>query len=312
MRDRLLSTSHALANWVHATERTWHRQLAGLLFLLGIGAYLAVRLDRIGWASLWEARPTEPAFYLLVLLAYLVLPVADTLIYRRLWDIEFWPSLGTFMRKRIYNSAFIGYSGEIFLMVWARRRIEQSDSQIAHDIKDTNILSAAVSTYVSAGLILYALTHAAFHSLTAGEFQYWSIATLLIAGLAPVALLFRKYFMRLPARTALIVMAIHSARFFVGQLLILWQWQIVMPDVGWNNLVTLLAVQILVGRIPLLPNRDLIFISIGIALSGKLAMSPAMVAGLLITTSALQQMFHLVVFLWTSLQRPGHKGFISQ
>ena len=68
------------------------------LVTIAMLVWLGLQLDALGWVKLWAACPREPLFYLLVLAAYCVLPVADTLIYRRLWDIGFWASLGAFLR----------------------------------------------------------------------------------------------------------------------------------------------------------------------------------------------------------------------
>jgi hypothetical protein len=238
-----------------------------------------------------------------VLVAYLVLPVADTLIYRRLWGIGFWRSLGAFLRKRIYNSALLGYSGEVWLLMWARQRVDQADRALAHAIKDTNILSAVVSTYVLAALILYLVTQTAF-GLSDDAFGWWALATLLFAGLAPLAFVFRRHFMVLSAGTALFVLAVHTARFLGGQVLLLAQWKVELPQLGWTMLAALLAVQMLVNRIPFVPNRDILFISLGVALAGTFAVPRAELASLLLTTAALQQVLHLVVMLATSIRLP--------
>lgn len=304
---KLLAAGRAFARRIKAGVGTRHRRAIGWLLALAMIAWLVFRLQRIGWAQVWDARPTAPAFYLLVLLAYLTLPVADTLIYRRLWKIRFWSSLSAFMRKRIYNSSLVGYSGELFLLLWARDRLRLSNGEIAHAIKDTNILSAVVSTYVSAGLIVYVLSHAALRHLAAGAFGFWAGATVLIAALAPIAFIFRRHFMVLTARTALFVLGVHAARFVIGQLFILAQWHVVMPGIGLNTLVTLLAVQMLINRIPFLPNRDLLFIGIGIELSGVLALPQARLASLLVATSALQQALHLAVILATSARMAGSR-----
>jgi len=306
--NRPLAAARELGRWAAAPQRAGWRRAVGWLLMLAVAAYLVVRLQDIGWTELWAARPSSPAYYALVILAYLVLPVADTLIYRRLWGIGFWGSIGAFLRKRIYNSALLGYSGEVYLLVWARGKVAQGDRQLLHAIKDTNILSAVVSTYVLSALILYLVTQTAFPGLSADAFGYWAGGTLLIAAVTPLAFLFRRHFMVMSTATALFVLAIHGFRFIGGQVLLLAQWHVALPLLGWTTLATLLAIQMLVNRIPFLPNRDLLFISIGIALAGTMDMPRAELASLLVMTSALQQVLHLVVMVGTSVRLPRRRG----
>ncbi len=278
----------------------WRKGLA-LLFACAVAAFLVWRLGQIGWGDIWRARPASPGFYLLLVLSYFALPVADALIYRQLWGIRFWQDLPVFLRKRIYNAALVGYSGELYLLAWARKRVAQDDLAIIHMIKDTNILSAAVSTYVSAGVIAWVLTRIDLSRIAAGPFLYWAAATFVIAALIPFSLLFQRRFMLIGGMTAAAVFAIHLARFLLNQLLQLGQWHLEMPGVTGTVLASLLAVQLIVGRIPFLPSRDLLFVTIGIGLSSSLSLPQATIASLLVTTSALQQFLHLVVFAATSL-----------
>ena len=124
--------------------RQWRRPL-GWGLAAAMVLWLGLRLEAIGWTAVWRALPNSPVFYALVLAAYLVLPLADALIYRRLWGTRLRGSLGLFFRKRVYNSALVGYSGEVSLALWARGRVERSDAAILHAIKDVNLLSAVVS-----------------------------------------------------------------------------------------------------------------------------------------------------------------------
>lgn len=312
MRRKFLTTSRAFAEWIGADERARLRTAFGWLFMAGVIVILAAQLHRIGWAELWVTRPTSPLFYLFVVLGYLTLPTADTFIYRRLWRVPFLSMLAACLRKRIYNSALVGYSGEVFLLIWARGRIDRTNSELAHEIKDINILSALVSNYVTAGLIIYLLASGVFWRVAGQAFDLWVIVTLAMAALTPVAFLFRRYFMVLSARIAFSVIGIHILRFLIVQAFLLGQWHVEMPQIGLTALVSLLGVQMLVSRIPVIPNRDLVFISIGIAMSGSLALPQAQIASLLITTTALQQVMHLVVILATSVKSPLRRGLAAR
>ena len=300
---KLIETSRRIAGSFADRRQPPFAKWLGRLFLLGMLAYLVWRLQRVGWTEIWAARPKSLAFYGLLLASYLTLPVADTLIYSRLWKIGFWRSLPAFLRKRIYNAAVVGYSGELFLMMWARRHVPLADRTLAHMIKDTNILSALVSTLISAGLTLYVLVHLPLAALQASHWQYWAAATVVIASFIPIAMICRRKFMLLDAGTAAAVFGVHLARFTVIQILQLGLWTLQLPGAPLNILAALLAVQLLIGRIPFLPNGDVLFVGVGIGLSGPLALPQAALTSLLVTASLFQQVAHLAVYAATSFGR---------
>jgi hypothetical protein len=61
--------------------------------------------------------------------------------------------------------------------------------------------------------------------------------------------------------------------------------------------MTLLAVQIMITRIPLLPSRDLIFLGTGIEMSGFINVSTSSMAGMLLASSVLNKILNLVFFV---------------
>ena len=296
----LFSRLHAALSHAEAKAARFRRPLVWLVTGAML-AWLGFQLDAIGWASIWAARPREPLFYLLLVVAYFVLPVADTLIYRRLWGIAFWPSFGAFLRKRVYNSVVLGYSGEVGLMVWARSRVARSDAQIAHAIKDTNILSAMVSAAAAAGLVAWLALHVSVAQLPAGAIGWWGAVAIAVTGLLPFGLFLHGRVLALERRDTIALLAIHGARFALGMALLVAQWRVALPGSLTGDLVTLLAVQVLVGRIPFVPNHDVLFVGIALAVSGNLALAHHALASVLIITSALQQGLHLVVFAASTL-----------
>jgi len=281
----------------HESLRTW----AARMFVAGMLAYLSWQVIHLGWAEVWAARPRSPAFYLILAASYLTLPLADTAIYSRLWKIGFWRSCPIFLRKRIYNAAFIAYSGEIVLMAWARGRVALPARTLAHMIKDSNILSAAVSTVATAALVLLLAVHFPLRSNQAGPWLWWAIATVAMAGLIPFAAIHRHKFMLLGTRTAAAVFAVHLLRFTLTQSLLVALWSVQLPQAGMGALLALLAVQMLISRLPVLPSRDLLFVGAGIGLSHGLVLPQADVAAMLVTASLFQQAMHLAVFLMTSI-----------
>ena len=296
----LFDRFRAALRYAETSATRYRRPLVGLVTIAML-VWLGLQLEEIGWAAIWAARPREPLFYLLVVAAYFVPPVADTLIYCRLWGIGFWPSFGAFLRKRVYNSVVLGYSGEVGLMVWARSRVARSDAQIAHAIKDTSILSAMVSATATAGLVGWLALHVSVERLPLGAIGWWGAVAIAVAGLLPFGLFLRGRVLALDRRDTIALLAIHGARFALGMALLVAQWRVALPGSLTGDLITLLAVQVLVGRIPFVPNREVLFVGIALAVSGNLTIAHHALASVLITTSALQQGLHLVVFAVSTL-----------
>ena len=65
-----------------------------------------------------------------------------------------------------------------------------------------------------------------------------------------------------------------------------------------------LTTQMVVSRLPFVPNRDLLFLSAGLQMSGTVGVPEQAMAGLLIAGGALTQGSNLVFFLITSLLGP--------
>jgi len=267
----------------------------GRVFIAAMVGWLLWRLYEIGWAAIWAARPRSPSFYLLLVIGYLVLPSADGLIYRRLFRLPFAVLFPMLLRKRIWNAVVLGYSGEVFLMMWARRRVAAPVTEIGHAIKDVNILSAAASTIICAALFGWLL---AAHGLGSQAGRTAGILLLAVPAL-PLLLALRWRLVMLAPGLSAWVLGVHLIRFVTTQLIQLAVWHAALPDIDMGTLGRLLAVQMIVGRLPFLPNRDLLFIGAGLALSGPLALPRAALASLLVTASAIQQLLHAAFFLAT-------------
>ena len=101
------------------------------LFLVTIIGYLLFKLIQIGWDSVLGNLPTQPLFYLIFIIIYLLLPVTEVLIYSLYWKFNPIRSLPIFIKKRIYNTEILGYSGEAYFFVWARKQIHSENRDIS-------------------------------------------------------------------------------------------------------------------------------------------------------------------------------------
>lgn len=267
-----------------------------------IGVIIYQIID-IGVGEVVRNLPTQPLFYGIFFVLYLTLPSAEVLIYRQVWPVKKWMLFKAFLTKRVYNDEVMGYSGEFFLFMWARKYLSEPDKEILKNVRDNNILSAVSSNLVTVVLI----TVLVFADIIAldeliGNVDLFYVGTLAVVVVAVIALIiqFRKYIFGLPFKKAVIIFSIYFSRFIIHNALMMVLWAVVMPEIPLNTWFIFVAIMIIVNRIPFLPSRDLIFMLAGIELSRVLNMTTAAVAGMLLIYSALKKITNLVIFLWLS------------
>jgi hypothetical protein len=144
MIDRLRrlyeTTQH---HWDHFSEsQVGQKLLSGLrwLFVGGIVAYLAYELTTIGWGEVARALPVTPWFYVLLLLMYGTLPLTEAVLYGTAWGAQYRDLLPVLFRKRVLNNDVLGYSGEAYFYLWARRETNLGTGTVLRTVKD-NVVS---------------------------------------------------------------------------------------------------------------------------------------------------------------------------
>ncbi len=272
------------------------------VFIAGIVALLLYQLSGIGWKDIWMSLPTQPLYYVILLAMYLLLPVTESLIYGRLWHLRLRDCLPIMIRKRVLNVDVIGYSGEVYFFMWAKDRISKPGREIMATIKDNLILSSAASIG-AAVLILLGLT-------AAGQLQpglimenprpiYMGIVLSAAMLIGALIYRFRNVIFALPRQVIAAIGAVHLSRFLVGNALLIAQWWVVLPSAPFETWAILLAVSILINRIPFLPSSDLVFVTAGAGLSPLLAIPVAPVVSMLLVRSAVDRVLNVVLFTTT-------------
>ena len=288
--------------WMQFLESKRGRRVlqgARVVFMLGIFAYLVYELRDVSWSEIGAALPTNPLFYLIFLLLYFLLPVAESFIYRITWTFEAWKSLPAFIKKRIYNNDVLGYSGEFYFYTWARKNVGLSDREILKTIRDQNVVSSAASTMIALVLVavfLYIGQINITEWIGPQETSYLvggAVVTLLLAALV---IRLRRYLFSIAAKTALLIFAVHIVRLIVGQALQIGMWAVAMPEVSLPVWFTFAAASIIVSRIPLIPNRDLIFLGLGVSLSGVVGISEAGVFAMLGAITVMGKVINVLFF----------------
>ncbi len=234
--------------------------------------------------------PRNPLFWLVFVLAYFAQPIMDFVIFRRLWGI---PTAGfpALVRKYISNEVLVGYSGELYFYTWARRRAAQDGvpGAIATGapfgaIKDVAILSALVGNVVT--LIMFVIAYPMLGRLDlgiSGRTLLISIAVLLGSSLAVMLLRGRVFSLRRGQLTFVAGMQLIRVLGATGLLAVMWS--LVLPHVVFVDWLILATLRLLISRLPLIPNKDVVFAGVAVLIVGAgsgIAPLMAMMAGLLI------------------------------
>ena len=274
-----------------------------VLFMAALLSYLAYQFTRIGWARILDALPSDGLFYAVFAVLYLALPVTESVVYGLSWDVPFWRGFPAFLKKRVYNKDFFGYSGEVFMYAWARKATALSGREVLHIIKDNTLLSSFASTVFSVLLLLVFLfvgdlERIGMSRASGPAFVWVAVAvTVLVAGLG---LRFRRRLFGMPTRLIVLAFGLYFVRLVGINALQVLQWSRVIPDVAIGTWFTFLAAQVIVSRVPLLPAKDLLFLSASVGLAGVMGLSPDRVAAMLVVLSALDKSVNLVAFVLVS------------
>lgn len=231
-----------------------------------------------------------PTFVLL----YLTQPAFDFAVFRKLWNMPL-AGLEALLRKNVINEVVLGYSGEAFLYVWARRAAAAVAAPFAA-IKDANIVSALMGNLLT--LVLAVVSATRLRDLDLAQ----RLGPALWSGLIPMAISFailafgRRVF-SLRWSQLLYVAAVAGLRLTAWTALTVAVWSQAMPDVAPALWVVLLAIRFLVSRLPLVSNKELVFGNLMLLLLGAQSPVAVTLAALAVMTLAA----HLLVIVGLGL-----------
>lgn len=300
-----MNVSSLKASWhtflEHAHSKHHLKRLSHLL-TLAILAYLAYRLTQTGWGLILASLPTHPLFYLLFFIIYLTLPLSETWLYGLVWPIGFRESLFGLLRKRVYNEEMLGYSGEVYLYVWAKQRISNPAVPIFPAIKDNNIVSTVASTSVAfslTALLIYTGQIEITQWFRRVDVVYVITGVVLALLIVGLVVTLRKHLFSLPRKTLSAFLGIHLTRLLLANTLLVVQWMIVVPGLPLGVWFTYLATLIILNRIPFLPSKDLFFLGASVELSALMGVATSAVASMLLVSSILARVTNLTLFAIT-------------
>ncbi|TVQ68263.1 MAG: hypothetical protein EA363_11510 [Balneolaceae bacterium] len=276
------------------------QKLLQRVVVLAIVGLIIYQLTDIGWGEVLQSLPASPWFYVLFGVLFVSLPVAEIFIYRRLWRFDAWQGFRAFLTKWVYNHEVVGYSGEFYLFLWARKRVGLGDRQIFRHIRDNSIISSVNSNLVAITLLaalLYTGQLDLTHVLDDTAPIYIGAGILLLAVVTALVVQFRKYIFDMPLRTAAAIFGIYLTRFLLHHAGLVLMWMAAIPGTPLPVWLTFLAMLIVINRIPFLPSKDLVFMWAGLEYARGLDVTIAAVAGMLLVYSALHKVVNLGLFL---------------
>ena len=248
------------------------------------------RLRSAGWDRTVALIPPGIGFWAALLAFYFTLPVGEWWIYRRLWHLPA-RGLAPLLRKRISNDILFGYSGEVYFYLWARAQPQLTQAPFGA-VKDVNVTSALVAAGVTLAMVAAATPWVG--ALDLGRFAQpllWSSVALASASLAIVV--FGKRVFSLSRSELLSISAIHLVRLLATTLLLALVWHLALPAVALSTWLLLATARMLIGRLPLIPNTDLVFAT----LTGVLVGPHNPIGDLLATTTLLGLCLHVGVLI---------------
>ena len=282
---------------LNSPQRQWPKYLSAAVSLLLLGS-ISNELFKGGLTALGSAIPRSLGFYLCFAAVYMVQPVADYIIFRKLWQMPF-SGMRPILRKFVANEVLLGYSGEAYFYAWARERLQFVTAPFAA-IKDVSILSAVVGNLLTL-LLLIVATPFAFAIIP--QNMVWPIASSagVIIAMSLAILLFKGRLFSIASFELRWVAAVHVVRTSAYTLLLALSWHFALPHVPLTIWLLLITGRQLVSRLPLVPNKDLVFAGLALLLIG----GDNQVAQLMSFTVALTLLFHALVFVGTSLPSLG-------
>jgi hypothetical protein len=252
-------------------------------------------LRTLHWRDVIAVMPTSVAFWAVFTAFYLAPIVSDWFIFRYLWRI---PATGLFAltRKQVSNELLLGYLGEVYFYSWARNKLKMQTSPFGA-VKDVAILSALAGNAVTLVMIIIAaplMTQLEFSVIS--QKLHVSQTTLgislgLVVVVPMLALLFGKRLFSLSRSQLFAVTAIHFARILITMALAALGWALALPQVALSWWIVLSTVRLIISRLPLVTQKDIVFAGIAIFMVGR----DLEIAALIAFWAALQLIFNVTI-----------------
>ena len=198
------------------------------VFQLLIVGYLVYQISQIGLKNFLVSIPLNPLFYIIYIIIYISLPTIEYIIYAKKWNFLGKNLISTLFKKKVLNTDIVGYSGEVYLFIWAKENINKNKSSIIFFIKDNNILSALASGVISITLLIYFILNGYinFDNLLLNiEKNIFLLAITLTIIFILILIYYKKYFLNIKILEGISIFLLHSFRILIINILQIIQWK---------------------------------------------------------------------------------------
>lgn len=269
-------------------QRRWGKQIAAIghygsiLLSVLLLAVIVRELSVVDLSSAFKGRSLPPIFWLAFLVFFAVSPFIEWMMLRRLWRAPF-SGFWAILRKMVYNEMLMSYLGDAYLFAWVRRELPHVKKPFAA-VKDMALVSAFIGSVTTLAAI--AIAWPFFPQVDqAGLGTAIPLALALPLASGGAIALFHNKLLSLPRREIVWIGTACGIRVIAQALAAIVMWWSLLPDVPMTTWIVLVAVRMVSTRLPLVPNKDLAFAAVTVALIGSHdAIAPVIV---MITTMVL-------------------------
>lgn len=268
----------------HRLSRLAERLAQPLGILLSLVLLVVVLRQALAadWSMFSGSTRLSVGFWATLCAYYFLSPATEWLIYSRLWGFD-WRTLPALLLKLVSNELLLDYLGDAQFLAWAQSRRVGGIAPFAA-IKDITVLSAVTGnlvTIVFAGLAWPYVANGVSGVPVRAVLLSFAIVLVVSCG---ILLLGRRIFSHsLP--TLLWIAALLAVRTVVALGLGAVLWHLLMPESSLVTLFLLATFRMIVSRLPLVPNKELLFAGLAVIAMGRAAdvsVATSMIASLIL------------------------------
>lgn len=281
-------------NFLRVHKNVLSKTYQGVMYVLLL-TVLVYQLIGIGFENLLQAIPTNPLVYVIAVVLFFVLPVSEYFGYSRFIPLGFRESIPVFIKKRVINKNLFNYWGEFDFYVWLTKRMPHLTKRRLFDIiKDNNIISSMASIIIVIGLLFFLVF---YYDMSSYVGSYWNLGACTILGLSLFLLLitiskkYRVYSLNLA--DSIYLTNLHVSRMLFSSTLQIVQWYLAISEVTFFELFVFLAIQLVISRVPMLPGKDLLFISGSLMLTNYIPVSIEELAAIMVLNNIIDKLLSI-------------------
>ncbi len=233
---------------------------------LAILAAVAWQFRSLDFVRIRDLIPTTPLFWAVFALSYVTPIAVDFAIFRLLWRI---PAEGfvALARKQVSNELLVDYVGEVYFYGWARKKLAMTTSPFGA-VKDVAILSALAGNGFTLAMMAAAYPYLGRAEVgRIGETILASVGLIIIVSI--LVLVFGRRLFSLTRSQLWAVFALQLGRIVATTGLIALAWSLALPRVSLGWWILLATVRLMLARLPLLTNKDVLFAGVAVFLIGR-------------------------------------------